>query len=546
MLPTQITLTALGLWLTLLWPLSGQSFSRADSLRGALRHERTCYDVFFYDLYLKPDITKKFLTGKNVVYFHVKERTRVIQIDLQVPMSINRIHWNKLPVAVVREHNACFLNFSRWLEPGEMHAVEIEFSGPVPVAANPPWDGGFVFSKDSKGKPWVGVACQHLGASSWWPCKDHLSDEPDSMRIAIDVPFGLMAVSNGQLRQKIPMEESVLWEWFVSYPINTYNVTLNIADYVHFSDTLIQERYKLPLNYYVLRENLSKAKKHFKQVKPILRCYEDWMGPYPFSRDGYALVETSYAGMEHQSAIAYGNRYTFGYLGYDRTMLGLDFDFIIAHETAHEYWGNNISIRDNADLWIHEAFATYSEALLVECLYGPEYADVYVQSWRMSVLNQKPMQGPYHVNAKTDTDVYYKGALMLHTLRKMVGNDELWKQMWRVLQAEFGLKTVESREIIDFMSKFLSRDLGWFFDHYLRWSGPPVFEYSIRKKEQELQMGYRWQGVYTDFRLPVFISRDGRKWEEIFPDTQMKWMPVPDRFIDIDTARAYFLVRKLK
>ena len=523
-----------------------QSFTRLDTLRGFPSKERICYDVLSYDLVVSPDLKALSLDGTNLIRFKVLKRTKVIQVDLQPPMTLQQVLWNQRQIPVVRDLSACFIHFPEWLEPDEIHEVSIHFSGRMRKALNPPWDGGFVFQKDPNGKPWLGLACQGLGASSWWPCKDHLSDEPDEMTISVDAPYGLMAVANGTLVQKISMENKLRWVWKVHYPINTYNVTLNIGDYEFWSDTLFMDNQKpLPLRYYVLRSHLLQAKKHFQQVKPILRCFEKLMGPYPFPKDGFALVETAYLGMEHQSAIAYGNQFNIGYLGYDRSGLGLDFDFIIAHETAHEYWGNHVSTVDQADLWIHEAFATYTEAMLVECLYGKAFAEVYVQSWRADVQNKKPMLPPYHVNAQPPTDIYYKGALMLHTLRHFIQNEETWQHLWLALQKEFGMKTTTTQVFTDFISSYLKTDLTWFFDHYLKWSGPPVFEYQLEKRQNQWHLGYRWHTVYTDFRLPIQISLDGMNWQTISPDTTLAWMPVPDKFIEIDTTKGYFLVRKI-
>lgn len=529
-------------WISIL----AQPFSRADTLLGFPSPERLCYDVLSYDLQVSPDLQTQAIYGQNLMRFQVLKRTKVIQVDLQPPMTLHQVQWNQQPILVVQEQSACFLHFPTWLEPQEIHEVSLQFSGRMRKAIHPPWDGGFVLEKDPNGNHWLGVACQGLGASSWWPCKDHLSDEPDEMTISVDAPYGLMAIANGTLIQKISLEKSLRWVWKVHYPINTYNVTLNIGDYVFWSDTLFYDQHApLPLRYYVLRSHLAQAKKHFQQVKPMLRCYEKFMGPYPFPKDGYALVETAYLGMEHQSAIAYGNQFKIGYLGFDRSGLGLDFDFIIAHETAHEYWGNHVSTVDLADLWIHEAFATYTEAMLVECQYGKAFADVYIQSWRREVENQKPMLAPYHVNAHPPTDVYYKGALMLHTLRNFIQDEPTWQHLWLALQKEFGMKTTSTEEFTSFISSYLKTDLTWFFDHYLKWSGPPVFEYQLEKRQNQWHLGYRWHGVYTDFRLPIRVSLDGMEWQTITPDTNLAWMPVPDKFVEIDSTRGYFLVRRV-
>jgi aminopeptidase N len=353
--------------------LFSQNYSKGDSLRGNLSSLRNCYDVFFYDLDIHLDLEKKTLEeSSNTLYFIAVNDFNKIQIDLFKHLKINSIEFEGSLLEFSREYDAVFVKFPRLILEGEKIKIKCKYFGVPQEAKNPPWDGGFSWSKDDNNNDWVGVSCQGLGASSWWPCKDHQSDEPDSMKITFTINKNLPIISNGNLISDSTFinrdnKKSRVSAWFVSYPINNYNVTLNIGDYINFKDKYISKEDTLDLDYYVLSYNKEKAYKHFQQVKPMLKCFEFYFGQYPFFNDGYALVETSYLGMEHQSAIAYGNNYLPGYRGNTKYISDLDFDFIIVHETGHEWWGNSITSNDIADMWVHEGFCTYSEVLYVEC-----------------------------------------------------------------------------------------------------------------------------------------------------------------------------------
>ena len=404
-------------------------FTEADTLRGMLRPERTCYDVTFYDLQIKVDIDNRYISGYNEIHFKTISDFSKIQIDLFENMKITKIVFERNNLNFVRIHNAVFIDFPQQNK-GVTNSFRVYYEGYPRTAKRAPWDGGFTWSKDKNGNPWVAVSCEGIGASLWFPNKDHLSDEPDSVRIGVAVPNDLTCVSNGNLENTISEKDYKRFNWLVSYPINNYNITLNIADYAHFSDTYKSEDGEnLALDYYVLPENLIKAKKHFEQVKPMLAAYEKFFGKYPFWDDGFALVETPYLGMEHQSAIAYGNQYKRGYLG-GMIPNGINFDYIIIHESGHEYWGNSISCGDHAEMWIHESFCTYSEALYVEYMYNYKEAIRYLNFQRNFVENRKPILGPMNVNFDgwDHSDHYYKGALILNTLRSSINDDK--KMVW--------------------------------------------------------------------------------------------------------------------
>ena len=367
-----------------LLPLSlvAQPFTSADSLRGSLRPERTCFDVHFYNLELKVDPETKSIAGFNEIHFKAVNDFDRMQIDLFAEMEIDRILLDETELEFERKHNAVFIDFPEQIPGGTLEFITVEYHGTPRVAKMPPWDGGFVWKKDKNDKPWVGVACEGIGASLWWPLKDHLSDEPDSMAFTTIVPSDLVSVSNGHLVKQEEREEGwTAWTWRVSYPINSYNVTVNIADYAHIEDTYTNASGEHELDYYVLSYNEEKATEHFKQVGPMLKIFEDAFGEYPFWKDGYALVETSYWGMEHQGAVAYGNKYKNNSHGWD---------YIIIHESGHEWWGNSVSCPDHAELWIHESFCTYSEAVYMERRFNYEKAVDYLRGHRMKIANLSP------------------------------------------------------------------------------------------------------------------------------------------------------------
>lgn len=529
--------------------ISAQNYTRKDSLRGSLRHERTCFDVHYYDLNISVDLEKHFIKGKNTVYYTLKDSTTRLQFDLFQNMQIDGIMDEKgYKLEFKRVEDAVFVNLHTEQSKGQQSSITINYSGNPIEAKSPPWDGGFIWKKDKQGNHWVGVACEGIGASLWWPNKDHLSDEPDSMQISVNVPEEYMAVCNGNLKSEIPDKGRKTWTWKINYPINNYNVTLNIARYVHFKDTYQGVEGNFDLDYYVLPDNLDKAKIHFKQVKPMFDCYEKLLGPYPFPKDGFALVETPYLGMEHQGAIAYGNNYLKGYSGFDYSLQGLDFDYIIIHETGHEYWGNSVSMEDIADMWIHEGFCTYSEALYVECVYGKETALNYCNSWKYRVANDKPIIGDYGVNSEGSVDMYYKGALMLHTLRWVVNNDSLWFNTILSIQKDFRFKITSTNEIIQYMNQKLGKDYTWLFDQYLRSADAPVLEIKSVQKSNQVEVQYRWKKATNEFKLPVSVIVIDQL-IQIFPSLQWQSLKIKDSIKDdikIDESRGYFILNRIE
>lgn len=483
------------------------SFTPADTLRGMMRSERSAYDVTFYDLNIRIDPRQQELSGWVDIYYRALTDFSRLQIDLFRNMTLDSIRFNDKTLDFVREYDAVFVTFPEQKEQSS-GKFRVYYHGRPTTANNPPWDGGFVWAKDRRGRPWIGVACEGDGASLWWPNKDHLSDEPDSMSIRVSVPKNLECIANGNLRKKVDQGDFQRWDWFVSYPINNYNVSVNIANYTHFSDTYTAEDgSELPLDYYVLDYNEKTAKEHFEQVKPMLACYEKFFGKYPFWNDGYAMVETPYLGMEHQSAIAYGNRYMRGYLG-GMIPAGMDWDYIIIHETGHEYFGNSISCNDLAEMWIHESFTTYMEALYVECMYSYEDAVGYLVSQRPYIDNEEPVLGPKDVNWEDweGSDHYYKGAWMLHTLRNALQNDDMWFDLLKSFYQHYAISNVTTADFVNWVNDKTGQKWDPFFEQYLEYPEVPVLEYRTTQDGQDLKLDMRWKCDVGDFAMPVLVG----------------------------------------
>ncbi|MEX0722373.1 MAG: M1 family metallopeptidase [Gracilimonas sp.] len=500
--------------LTVFWAGSDQIHARQytlqDTLRGTVTEERAWWDLSYYHLSVKVNISDSSISGSNEIQYIVLEPYQTMQVDLQEPLEISGIIQSGRELDFRREGSAYFVKLEEEQKVGEVRELTVHYSGKPKVAVRPPWDGGFTWTEDSNGKPFVATSNQGIGASVWWPNKDHPYDEPDSMLISITAPDSLMDVSNGRLRAVDDAGNGTkTWHWFVSNPINNYGVNINIGDYVHFSEKYEGEKGTLDLDYYVLRENEEKAREQFKQVKPMMDAFEHWFGPYPFYEDGYKLVEAPYLGMEHQSSVTYGNGYQNGYLGRDLSGSGwgMKFDFIIIHETGHEWFANNITYADVADMWVHEGFTNYSESLYLDYHHGEVAANEYVQGLRFGIQNDRPLIGTYEVNQRGSNDMYNKGGNLLHTLRQVVDNDSLWRETLRGLNREFYHQTVTSNEVEDYISDKLEMDLTPFFDQYLRDTRIPILEYAFR----DAQLMYRWVNTVSGFSMPVDVTVNGKE-----------------------------------
>ncbi len=510
------------------------TFSRKDTLRGSITPERAWWDLTYYHLDIAVNPADSTIYGYNTVYYRVLEPASIMQIDLQEPLKLTEAIQNGRSLKIVREGNAHWIHLAEKQEKGKIYSVKLSYGGKPRVSTRPPWMGGITWKKDSKGLPFVASSCQGDGASLWWPCKDHMYDEPDSMLISVTTPSNLMNVSNGRLRSVVKnRNKTTTWNWFVSSPINNYGVNINIADYAHFSEKFKGEKGLLDCDYYVLKENLAKAKVHFKQVPMMLEAFEHWFGPYPFYEDGYKLVEAPYLGMEHQSSVTYGNGYQNGYLGNDQSGSGwgLKFDFIIIHESGHEWFANSITYEDIADMWIHESFINYSENLYVEYHYGKDAGTEYALGTRRGIRNDRPIVGLYDVNYSGSGDMYPKGGNMLHTLRNIIGDDEKWRGILRGLNRDFYHQVVKGSQIENYLSEHTGMDLKPFFDQYLRDIRIPVFEYHIKDGE----MTFRWNNCVQGFNMPLKIFASG---EEIIlkPTSRFNTVKLPagTRAITVD------------
>jgi len=492
-------------------PLQGQvltnksQFTEADTLRGSLRAERE-YNVLKYNLQVKVVPEEKFISGYNGISFKAEEDLPVMQVDLFRNMRVDSIIFRGKRMDFKRRHNAVFIDLVPQVEKNAIDSVLFYYSGNPIVAKNAPWDGGFVFEKDQQGNPWIAVAVQGTGASLWYPNKDHQSDEPEEALIGIAVPNDLMNVSNGRfLGKEILGDGYTRWNWKVNNPINNYNIVVNIGNYVHFKDRFRH----LDLDYYVLPYNLEKAKKQFEEVKFMMNCFYEKFGAYPFEEDGFKLVETPYLGMEHQSAVAYGNQYQMGYLGRDLsgTGVGLKWDFIIIHESGHEWFGNSITAKDIADMWIHEGFTTYSEAVYIECRWGKQEALDYLKGIRSNIANSTKIIGTYGVNSQGSGDMYYKGANLLNTIRSIYNDDDLWWKTLKDYTETNRHKIITTQTTEDFFNDAITYDLQPVFDQYLRHAALPELQF----KQKRNDILYRWKAEVKGFDMPIDIIIDGKE-----------------------------------
>ncbi|MEL1254691.1 M1 family metallopeptidase [Flavobacterium sp. DGU38] len=487
---------------------SEKVFNHQDTLRGSITKEREWWDLKHYHLNIKVNPTGKTIIGSNTIRYTVLSEYNKMQIDLQEPMQIYKVTQNGKELKFERDGNAFFVQLIENQKKGETKEIIVSFGGKPKEAINPPWDGGITWKKDKNGKDFVASSCQGLGASVWWPCKDHMYDEVENMAISVNVPGNLTEVSNGRLKSvKKEKDGTKTFNWYVSNPINNYGVNINIGDYVNFSEKYKGEKGDLDCNYYVLRDNLAVAKEQFKDVPKMLKAFESWFGPYPFYEDSYKLVEVPYLGMEHQSSVTYGNQYKKGYLGHDLsgTGWGLKFDFIIIHESGHEWFANNITYKDIADMWIHESFTNYSESLFLEYYYGKDAAAEYVIGCRKNIENDIPIIGHYDVNNEGSGDMYPKGANMLHMIRQIINDDVKWKSILRGLNSTFYHQTVTSKQIEDYINIQSGINFNRVFAQYLTTTQIPVLEYIFK----EGSFGYHWTNCVTKFDMPVKVRLNG-------------------------------------
>jgi aminopeptidase N len=505
-----------------------RAFTRADTLRGSITPERAWWDVTFYDLHIRLDPSDSTVRGRNTITYRITGKARDMQIDLQEPLRVDSVVQAGRRLTARREGNAFFVRPAGRQRVGETATVTVYYSGRPQVAENPPWDGGLIWARGPGGEPWVSVACQELGASVWWPTKDTQADEPDSQRIALTVPDSLQALANGRLRGVERGPDGTTYEWFVADPINNYAVSAYVGRYAQLDETFLGEDGALTVTKWPLAANLERARDQFTQVQPVLRCFEHWFGPYPWYRDGYQLIEAPHLGMEHQSAVAYGNGYHNGYKGKDLsgTGWGLTWDFIIVHETAHEWFGNNITTADIADMWVHESFANYSESLYTECLYGTAAGAEYVIGTRALIQNDSPIVGTYGVNARGSGDMYPKGGNLLHTIRHIIGDDARWTLILRGLNREFRHQIVTGRQVREYITAQAGVPLEKVFEQYLTTTRIPAFEYRLEGS----RLSYRWGDVVPGFAMPVKVRVSSDSTVRLVPTEAWQTAALPLRY----------------
>jgi aminopeptidase N len=519
------------------------AFTHGDTLRGTYGASRDWWDALKYDLHVKFNIVDSTISGYNVIQFKTLKNGTTMQIDLQEPMIIDSIYygfWDPAkrqvdktiitgevkkyyPKDITKDGNAYFIKINKTGKEGNY--LRVFYHGKPRIARRPPWDGGLIWKKSADGSPWVSVACQGLGASVWYPCKDHQNDEPDSAEMHITVPDSLFCVGNGRYRGKISNGDgTATYDWAVVEPINNYNIIPYIGKYVHFSEVYKGEKGDLDMDYWVLEENLEKAKVHFADAPRMMKAFEYWFGAYPFYKDGYKLVDAPHLGMEHQSATAYGNKYLNGYLGRDQsgTGWGLKWDFIIVHESGHEWFANNVTSKDIADMWIHEGFTNYSETLFTDYWYGKEAGNAYCIGTRKGIRNDIPIIGQYNVNQEGSGDMYPKSGNMLHSIRQVIDNDEIFRQILRGLNSTYYHQTVTTKQVEDYISIKAKFNFSKVFDQYLRTIQIPVLVYKIEGNT----VSFKYDSCVKGFNLPVKVSFGKEDKSEQWIKPTDKWQKV--------------------
>ncbi|KQT17468.1 peptidase M1 [Chryseobacterium sp. Leaf404] len=508
----------------------GKTFTKEDTLKGSDTKFRNFWDVKRYDLSVEPDFESKSIKGNNKISFEITKDVvnPVFQIDLQKPMKAVKIECSFPTLdGFKQDGDFIFISAKKNFKKGEKFTIDVTYSGNPTIARRAPWDGGWVFTKDEKGNPWMSVADEGIGASVWLPTKDIWSDEPDQgITMKIITPVGLVGIGNGRLiKEEVSIGNTIadnrnVFTWEVKNPINAYSIIPNIGKYVNYKDTYNGEKGKLDLDYWVIDYNLDKAKKQFQQVQPMMKAFEFWFGPYPFYEDSYKLVESPYLGMEHQSNVAYGNKFENGYLGSDLsgTGVGLNWDYIIIHESGHEWFANNITAKDQADMWVHEGFTMYSEVLFTEKYMDKKSADLYAQGVQRSISNDVPIIGKYGVRNEGSGDMYPKGASMLHTIRQVIDNDEKFRQILRGLNKDFYHQTVTTEQIEKYISDKSGIDFSSVFNQYLRTTDVPVLEYS--QKGNELK--FKYSKVVKNFKLPLKVNGEWIKPTEEWQTVKLK------------------------
>jgi aminopeptidase N len=508
---------------------------RADVLRGEYGRYRANNDLLYYHLDVRVDPQKKRIEGTNTIRFKMLKDDTRIQLDLYANLTVDQILFGATPLKYEREINTVWVDFPQTLKGGRTYTIDFRYSGTPKETGR---FGGFVFRKDQAGNDWIFTACEGEGAAIWWPNKDQWRDEVESMDLSVAIPSDLVDVSNGAFAGKTDLKDGYTrWDWKIHYPINNYDVSLNVGKYVHFGDM----RGDLPLDFYVLPGSLDKAKTQFAQAKPMIEAYEHYFGEYPFKKDGYKLIEVPYSGMEHQSAVTYGNRFANGYLERDWTGVGVSpkFDFIIIHESGHEWFGNAVSAADVSDMWIHEGWTTYLECLYVERLHGRDDALKYTNGYKAKVRNREPIITQRGIHRTPSQDMYFKGALFLHTLRSVVDDDARWFALLHDVFQHFKYQNILTEDLVSFVNARLGTNLTPVFDEYLRQADLPTLEVAF--DETDGTMAYRWKAQERGFDMPIKAGRRGAL-ETLHPTTDWKLLKTDIKREDFAVATDLFYV----
>jgi len=509
--------------------------SAADLLRGAYGRYRANNDLLFYHLDIRIDPDKKFLSGKNTIRFKMLKDDTRIQLDLNDALRIDKIVFGDTQLNYGRDSGAVFIDFPETLSAGQAYSIDFYYSGTPTQTGR---FGGFTFGKDPAGHPWIYTACEGIGASIWWPNKEQWRDEVENMQISVSIPNGLVDVSNGKFMGKTDLGDGYTrWDWWVHYPINNYDVSLNIGNYQHFSDRLGG----LPMDFYALPEDLDRAKKQFAQAKGMLEAFQHYFGEYPFKKDGYKLVEVPYSGMEHQSAVTYGNHFANGYLERDWTGVGISprFDFIIIHESGHEWFGNSITAADSSDMWIHEGWTTYLEGLYVEYMYGHDDAIKYLNGYKSKIKNEEPIITARGVHGEPPPDQYFKGALFINTLRSIVNDDKRWWSLLHDLYQHFKYQNIMTEDMVQYFNQRTGMNLTPIFDQYLRHTAIPTLE--LKFDANGSAVSYRWNADEPEFQMPVRVGNKGQ-WQIIRPTTRWQTMPASLKRDEFEVATDLYYV----
>ncbi len=517
-------------------------FSEQDKLRGSITPERAWWDLQEYHLSIEFMPESKQIRGSNVVTFKTLKEATKMQIDLQEPLNITKVTHAGNELTFERDGNVYWVNFPTAMPIDSEQSITIDYSGTPTESVRPPWQGGVTWTEDEKGQTFIATTCQGIGASIWWPCKDHGYDEPDrGVKVSVTVPEDLVAVSNGRLAKTDHDENAKkkTFHWSVSSPINNYCVNVNIGNYVSFSETFDGENGKLDVEYWVLKHQREQAEKQFKEAPRTLQAFEHWFGPYPFYEDSYKLVSVPYPGMEHQSSVTYGNGFKNGYGGRDLsgTGVGMKFDFIIVHESGHEWFGNNVSMKDAADMWIHEGFTNYSENLFVEYHFNEKEAQDYVIGCRRLVRNRSPIVGVYGYNNEGSSDMYYKGGNMLHSIRHIINDTEKWRSILRGLNEDFRRQTVDSAEIENYISQKSGIDFKLLFDQYLRGTEIP----KLNLRVQGNTVTYHYSDVVDGFNYPLVLIVNGQR-HRLNPTVEAQELTIDGDIETCELDRNFYVV----